>query len=303
MNEPTFRKKLDSVLLDNKYDRYVTRQKQGKLDMKSLSKVSYSDKLFKQRIERKGKHYNIVMLLDCSGSMNYGSGSTSKLDQLVKMMERFVPILQSHGSINLEIVGFNATCKTFKSFSDKKVETKKLSSDIYEFTSSSGIGEVYLCRDGGWGRTVGVVRTEQKKELQDLQAKMKSEGMLMHTDDHRGCSWNADGVAVRYAKDLLHSKKGEKIIMILSDGRPEFAELNDAYVSSIEKYSKLKYKEFPLEQEVAKCIREGITLMSIGILDDSVRRYYPNQNTSVIHRLDDMYPEIIRLFNRNLKRR
>lgn len=65
----TFKQRLDSVLKDNAINRYVGNKKKGKVDFNSLYKVAYSEKVFKQKEERKGKDYSVSFLIDNSGSM------------------------------------------------------------------------------------------------------------------------------------------------------------------------------------------------------------------------------------------
>ena len=58
-------------MTDNRYDRVLRKRTRGSLDMKSLWRVSTgANNVFMQRQARKNKNYNIVLLVDRSGSMN-----------------------------------------------------------------------------------------------------------------------------------------------------------------------------------------------------------------------------------------
>lgn len=70
MQNSTFKHRLNSTLKDNAINRYVTGKKKGKLDFNSIYKIALSNKVFKQKEERKGKDYSITLLLDGSMSMH-----------------------------------------------------------------------------------------------------------------------------------------------------------------------------------------------------------------------------------------
>lgn len=69
MKAHTFAHGIDSILQDNRKDRYVSNMKKGKLNMKSVYKIAHSNRLFKQRHARLNKDYYFTFYLDCSGSM------------------------------------------------------------------------------------------------------------------------------------------------------------------------------------------------------------------------------------------
>jgi hypothetical protein len=84
MNDITFSKLFSSVMLDNKFDRFVKNRRTGKLDTKGLYKVDTSSRLFKKREARKNKNYAVSLVVDVSGSMrgeklNTASESAKKL--------------------------------------------------------------------------------------------------------------------------------------------------------------------------------------------------------------------------------
>ena len=70
MRAPVFRAHLQSILKDNAIERFVSGQKKGTLNTKRLYKISHSDKIFKQKQERKGKDYGVALIVDVSGSMS-----------------------------------------------------------------------------------------------------------------------------------------------------------------------------------------------------------------------------------------
>ena len=61
MNDVTFQRFLSSVMLDNKYDRFVKNRRTGKLDTRNIYKIKFSEKIFKRREARKNKHYAVTL--------------------------------------------------------------------------------------------------------------------------------------------------------------------------------------------------------------------------------------------------
>ena len=118
--DTAFAKQLQSVLLDNKYDRLLPRRKRGKLDDKNLSRVAVgSVNIFKQKQARKGKSYNVVLLVDVSGSM-YGDKIEQASQTAVFLAANF-----EHLNINLEVIAFNHFVAKLKGWNDK-LEAREL---------------------------------------------------------------------------------------------------------------------------------------------------------------------------------
>ena len=75
MNAKVFYRKIGSVMMDNKFDRVVGGQRRGQVDTRSLYKLGIPSppgepqRVFKKKMERKGKGYNVVIAIDQSGSM------------------------------------------------------------------------------------------------------------------------------------------------------------------------------------------------------------------------------------------
>jgi hypothetical protein len=70
LTDQVFQARLRNVMKDNAFDRRVRGRKRGKLDMKSLYKVPAKvENVFTLKEARKNKHYNVILLVDQSGSM------------------------------------------------------------------------------------------------------------------------------------------------------------------------------------------------------------------------------------------
>ena len=117
--------------------------------------------------------------------------------------------------------------------------------------------------DTEYGR-IGAIMMWQFKDFEDSISSCRSSmGMLAsHTSGA-----NADGDAILWAAERLYARPEEKkILFVLSDGQP-------AYMSQsrcIHQYTR---------DAVEWCTFRGIDVMGLGMLDDSVKQYYPKYVT------------------------
>jgi cobalamin biosynthesis protein CobT len=75
ITDRVFNARLRNVMKDNAYDRRVRGRKRGKLDMKSLYKVpAKRENVFTLKEAKRNKHYNVILLVDQSASMDGGPG-------------------------------------------------------------------------------------------------------------------------------------------------------------------------------------------------------------------------------------
>lgn len=111
LKDSVFKARLQSTMTDNKYDRRVPNRKRGKLDMKRLWKAKTgSTSLFTQKEARKGKEYNIMLVVDESGSMN-GEKMVQAAETALFLAKNFEAM-----NINLAILGFNHKLVLHKDF-------------------------------------------------------------------------------------------------------------------------------------------------------------------------------------------
>lgn len=111
LKDHAFRARLSSVMLDNKYDRMLRGRTRGKLDMSRLYKVpTQARNVFKQKQARRGKQYNIMLVVDESGSM-VGAKARQAAECTVFLAKQFEGI-----NINVAIIGFNSLITTRKEF-------------------------------------------------------------------------------------------------------------------------------------------------------------------------------------------
>lgn len=295
MNDITFQKALASVMLDNKYDRFVKNRRTGKLDTRSLFKIETSAKLFKRREARKNKDYAVSLVVDVSGSMSgpkikAASWAAGKLSWHLSRMAipHNVVVFATHA----------AEAKPFGPEYDPTLEKRvydEVEGDrtvcLWDYESRSkklpGGLEVYPF--------IGYARDSTQWQFRDEYRKSHPTSNVMGTTSP---AYNSDAEALMFARKILLAQKGTKLMIFLSDGQP--APISNSVESPIN--PGCVQNQFNLKDEVERTIRSGIELYSVGIMDDSVNKYYPPQRTCVIRKTDALYPHIITLVRRNLRR-
>lgn len=295
MNDVTFQKMLASVMLDNKYDRFVKNRKTGKLDTKSLYKINTSDKLFKRREARKNKHYSVLLLVDTSGSM-----SGSKLTMASEAADRLSMHLSQIGIENA-VYSFDAGITEIKPFGTQRLKAGELKSKL---KGQHGIFEKFHF----WDLDKKVTNTIDGQDMYEYigvcdepfrdEKKAELNSKKINFTEMAGPGYNSDAEAVRKAREIILKQKGKKLLIVLSDGYP--APVEENYESPINKgYSQGDYE---LKPEVDITIQSGIEVYSIGIFSDAVKSFYPAKRTCAINDLSQLYPHIIHLVRLNLKR-
>lgn len=107
-----FRARLSSIMTDNKYDRRLKGRTRGSIDLTRLHKVpTGSTSVFTRKEARKGKNYNVVLVLDQSGSMD---------DQIEVASSAIIEMAKAFdGLVDLAILGFHDNVFVHKYFEAK----------------------------------------------------------------------------------------------------------------------------------------------------------------------------------------
>lgn len=182
MQDAVFQAKLQSVMTDNKFDRVIPKRRTGKLDTRNLWRASVGAvNVFKQKQERKGKEYSVVLTVDESGSMMHDGYATPeyryKFDAAVDVACYMARHLEKAG-ISFAVIGFNCTVITHKALDQKFVETDFRQAARRNYDS---------CVEGtSWHNAHG----------------------------------NHDHDAIELGMKMLSPEKHGKILMHLSDGKP-----------------------------------------------------------------------------------
>lgn len=113
LTDNAFRARISSIMTDNKYDRVLRGRTRGALDMGRLPKVATgSTSIFKRKEARKNKHYNIIFLVDLSGSME-GRKARVAAEATTYLLNNFEGL-----NINTEVLGFTEYGHVIKAFDD-----------------------------------------------------------------------------------------------------------------------------------------------------------------------------------------
>lgn len=297
MNDVTFKQALQSVMLDNKYDRFVKNRKSGKLDTKGLHRIETTSKLFKRREARKNKHYAVSLVVDCSGSM-MGDKMRMAAESAAKLSHHLSKIGISHN-----IVSFATHAIEIKPFNTK--EEPEIREKLLGIVGmGSGEERIFFfwntkAKDSfpNGKRLFPLLATARGySEMRKIEEEYDIKGVTYHREDTP--SYNSDAEALKFSREQLLDQTGKKLLIFLSDGQP--APLGFSFESPINRGC--EQTDFDLKHEVGVTLASGIELYSIGIMHDGVTKYYPPRRTCAIQELSQLYPHIIKLIRLNLRR-
>jgi len=280
--------KINSILTDNKFDRFVGGKARGKLDFAALSKVAYSDKIFKKREARKNKDYKVIVLADASGSM-YGDNARSTAKALNMLNEAL-----SKTDVEYALWSFNGDIISIKDFKEApKGETE--AGDLYKKHLYDRY--VIYCRKcdciygtfNSYGREATCPNCGKESDSD------------YYGDTKQGCAYNADGLALHLAVEKIRELSGEHIVVVLSDGGADAIPTHSHNVRYMTPDG-LKYKDMRISLVAKKAIKEGIVLCSIGIDSNDVLLHYPKENTIVVKNAAGVGPALVALISKQIKR-
>lgn len=274
--------KINSILIDNKFDRFVGGKTRGKLDFSALSKIGYSPKVFKKREARKNKDYSVIVLADASGSMR-GSPAHNTAQSLVMLNDAL-----SKTDTKFAIWSFNGEILSLKDFAEDK-KSKEIH-DLYRHAlEERGLFKCFACRTV-YGTRDRYHRTEERCSL----CHSTRFGITSSS------GYNADGLALHMAYEAVKTQTGNHIIVILSDGEADCVpdDCDYHYMTS----DGIKYSQMPIKKVAQKCVDDGVILCSIGIESSAVSRIYPKQNTIVVDDSEQVGEALVKLITKNIKR-
>lgn len=277
MNDITFRRNLQSVLYDNKYDRAVGNKRTGKLNGRKLSKIGYSDKVFKKKEERQNKEYTVSIMVDISGSMA-GDRIKYAKESADKLSKHFSAV-----GINHNIIAFGGA----------SVEVKPYSTG-YDRNIQSKLHEVY-------GRTYLYWKRDEK----DIRKLVGT--TLKKPTDFTG-KWDISGDTAFYfplkrAYLDIQKQKGKKIIIFLTDGKPNNSVYPDCYSLEFPKEMYPKDEQAEFAKLVSLIVKENkVELYGIGIQQDSLNKFFPPKRVFAVYDMPQLYDHMIKIIKLNLKR-
>lgn len=246
MNNYLYTKELKDILVDNKLTRYVGRQREGRLDTKRLYRAAFTNRVFKKKEALGGKEYNILLMVDCSGSM-----TNMKLGYRYNIVKNTLPkfLDEFYSMANVYIQGFNSVGHEFLR-PGEKLDTKALTTALYE-----------QCKQ---------------------ENAVKSSGGTAYG--------NHDGYLIAEAyKKTLRNLKGQKVVIVITDGRPHCDEgpnCGKPGCGTNEKQGQY------LRETISGLKKEGVEVIGLGMGTNSVKEFYPRYE--VINNTEELFKATIK---------
>lgn len=289
LDDTVFRSRLSSIMTDNKYDRTVRGRTRGKLDMTRLFKAqTRSNSIFTQKQARKNKQYNIVLVVDESGSM-IDERIEQAADTAVFLAKNFVGL-----NVDLAILGFNHFQYLHKDFGKRINDYEQLKSDI-----------VHRAHDRGNGCTHDFDAIDRAYKL--LANKKGQNFVVFISDGYPGsCGW-VDAVCdphhpmSKVYKEVLEGKAEEEDIRVKSryvkegNEKAELIMWTDTTVSNRTRFDRNDIKQF---HHLIKANEHIADTIGIGIQRDCVQ--VPHNFT--VNNIEDMKPKILEAVKKKIKR-
>lgn len=275
--------KINSVLRDNKYDRYVSGKTRGKLDFSSLAKIAYSPKVFMKREARQNKDYKVIVLADASGSM----GGDGKVEACADSLELIANALENT-DVEYALWSFAGDIISLKDFAEKKPgSVRKLYMQHFEERL------IYMCYSciTAFGSFKGDLTG-----CPECGHVFSKKGVTHQR--RRSYGFNVDGLALHLAFENIQKLPGNHIIVVLSDGQADCTPGRYHYMNK----EGSTYLDFPLRKVVEKVKKTKTVLCSIGILCSDVLDFYPKENTVVLRSADELGGALVGLIKKQIKR-
>lgn len=288
--------KLNSVLTDNKFDRFVGNKKRGNLDFSNLAKISYSDKVFMQREARKNKDYKLIVLADASGSMR-GSPQAYCAEALELLNQALSKV-----DIEYSLWAFNQEVMCLQDFGQKYKE-KEVYNKYYDQFERQSI----VCPHCS---VISYISRQDYNDkiyndyINDKPSKCPScSGDIIEAFYNVSSVANGtfDGMALHLAQERLEKLPGNHIIIILSDGEADSINFKYREAHYLQKGG-IRPIDFPAKQVANKIVKKGTLLCSVGIKSELVHKVYPKENTRVIYDPKKTGTAIVSILNKLIKR-
>lgn len=277
MRSHVFKTKLNSILKDNKFDRFVSGKTRGELDFNSLSKINYSSKIFKRKEARKNKDYKLIVLADASGSMR-GTPASSVMESLTFLNEALAGT-----DVSYAIWSFGGDILCLKDFQEKpKDNIAKLYKDHLHKR------KLLVCHRCS---TINGTYEVETSKCSVCNYRLSVEPSYWY---------NADGLALHLAQERIEQEGGNHIIIVLSDGDADA--IGDIKHCRYLQKDGLRYGDMNIDSVAKKVIEKKTILCSIGIENRDVLRHYPKENTIVIEESVELGDALVKLISKRIHR-
>ena len=245
-------KRLQRMIQARSYDRKIPGFRSGKLDGAALHRVPTGDDRVFRRIHRMTtKDVDVQLVVDLSGSM---SGAKVALATEVAYA---VGLPLDRLGINNQIVGFTTKDMNRVTHHTAVLEEK------HEGREPSRYEPIYMPILKDWN--------------QNFTADRQTAVIMAATDVEL---WNnIDGESIEYAGRMLWQQRGaRKLMIVISDGCPSAHGNRDE-------------QAIHLRRVVRRLEAAGTEVFGVGIMDDSVKRFY--KNAVVITELEEVLSTVM----------
>ena len=258
-------KHLQRMIQARSYDRKIPGFRTGKLDGSALHRVPTGDDRVFRRVHRMTtKDVDVQLVVDLSGSMH------GQKVELATEVAYAVGLPLDRLGINNQIIGFTTA--------DMNLVTHHL--EIVERDAEKDSG----CRRPS--RYEPIYMPILKDWSQNFTADRQS-AVIMAAKDVRLRN-NLDGESVEYAGRMLWAQPGaRKLMIVLSDGCPSA-------------HGNYKEQAVHLRRVVKRLEAIGTEVFGIGIMDESVKRFY--KNAVVINRMEEVLTTVMGVLEAMLMR-
>lgn len=235
--------KLRRVLLARSADRVERDHERGTLDRSRLARMNLPGRTPSRRIftkTRRGQTHKVAVgiLVDQSASMAEIARGRSKIQCARIALIAIGESLAQLASLGVTFGAWGFSC---------------------DWQASQAPEDAKLC-GGQWDR-LGSVRIHEYKAIGERWASVAPRIGAMEPGRN-----NADGESVRWAAaQLLAAKTDRRMLIVLSDGRPNVAST----------YKTNDRLERDLRRAIVEVAGLGIETLGVGVTTDAVRSYYP----------------------------
>jgi cobalamin biosynthesis protein CobT len=217
----------------------------GKLHGAGLHKLqSGDDRIFRRKFETKANDTAVILLIDNSGSMNGAASYTARVSKMEIAMASAYALSQTLDRVKIahEVIGF-----TTRSFTSSMA-----SDDFYEEQR----------KVGNFSRTEPIYMPIYKEFSERVNPSVRKR--FAAAEHFVRMQNNVDGESIEVATQrLLRRPEKRRVLIVLSDGQPAW-HCHDY--------------DLPMrhtKQAVEKAEASGVETIGIGILDNTVRHFYP----------------------------
>jgi cobalamin biosynthesis protein CobT len=241
----------------------------GRLHAGSLHRLTINDdRVFRRKQEHKSKETAVTLLIDNSGSMRHGGRGATDTPIAVAMKAGFAL------SQTLERVGIKHEVLGFTTLPYGRYGATDPAPDHVEVAAEAArIGKDFTRVEPLY---VPIYKTFDERLTPEVKRRF-----AMPSAGHLRLHQNIDGECVRIAGSRLAMRREvRKVMIVLSDGSPA---CESSFPHEI---------EADLHRAVLDAKKMRIDLVGIGIMDDSVRRFYPK--FAVLRTLEELPGAVMR---------